>query len=732
MILERRSVVSIALASFFAALTTREIRAQTTIEVYPGPGVDTYKSNLYKVEVSDGTNWIPAYVYAFSRESRCHWHFGAHPSVNFVTFGTSGPVDVRVTKLSGPITHVDVSPHSKPISGSLSNGRAIGTVGPNDKLWITIDHDDANPLFVFADGPKPRVPAGATYFGPGVHDIAPSAGNHYKASTGEAIYLDGGAWVRGNIDVSGTHNVRVLGPGVLSGDPWTWESVKDLPFAQYTKYAMITGDFHGGNGATVRGITIVGTPAYPFFGAANQVSGIKVFSPWVPGTDGLPGVAHIDHTFCFVGDEAFMPIWAGAQGDDVTITSSFVGTTNNTCLAGGYWGYEAIKGYTALVDDVDIKTYDNDDWVTGPTPAPLMAAAIQVWQDNSDSTQGYANQTYQNIRIDGNIGTPLVELKNRIYPWNPRGSPGAADPPLGNSYNLVLRNISLEGTSKYRGEIQGWDANNGFHNVVLDNLRINGQLVTAGNLNQTFDVNAYVWGLAVTADSDYLASVLPVAGSAPGSQGSYFKTSMQAYNPGTTAYTLRLVFHPGGASGGSGDPSKTVTIPAGSVLYYADLLPAMGVANGLGSVDVFIPTGETRKLATTFRVYNDGGAAGTSGFNEDLVPFNKFFTSGATLLLNCPPDPSKFRFNVGVRSLADGASMTATLRNSGGAVVKTVTKTYPANFFEQKSLDAFLGGASVSGNETLTLQMTAGEAIVYGATVDNLTSDSSAGIATRQ
>ena len=731
MILSRRSVVSIALAVSIAALLSGNLRAQT-VEVYPGPGVDTYKSNLYKVEVFDGVNWLPAYVYAFSRESRCHWHFGAHPSVNFVTFGTSGPADVRVTKRNGPISHVDASPHSKHRPGSVTGGQAIGTLQPNDKFWLTIDGDDANPLYIFADGLKPSIPAGATYFGPGVQDIAPAAGNHYKASTGEAIYIDGGAWVRGNIDVSGTHNVRVMGPGVLSGDPWTWEDVSKLPFNQYTKYAMITGDFYGGNGADVRGITIVDTPAYPFFGAANEVSSIKVLSPWVPGTDGLPGVAHIDHTFCFTGDEAFMPAWAGVQGDDVTITSSFVGTTNNTCLAGGYWGYEAIKGYTALVDDVDIKTYDNDDWVTGPTPAPLMGAAFQVWMDNSDSSKGYANQTYQNVRVEGDLSTPLLELQNRLYPFAPAGSPGAPIPPLGNSYNLVFRNVSLEGTSKYRSPIQGWDANDGFHNVVLDNFKIHGTPVTEANLAQFFDINGFVWGLSVTANADYLASVLPVVGSAPGSHGSYFKTAMQAYNPGTTDYTLRVVFHPGGQSGGPGDPSKTLTVPAGSVLYYPDLLPAIGVASGLGSLDVFIPTGETRKLATTFRVYNDGGAAGTSGFNEDLVPFNKFFTSGATLLLTCPPDPSKFRFNVGVRSLADGASMTATLRSSSGAVVKTVTKTYSANYFEQKTLDAFLGGASVVGNETLTLQMTAGEAIVYGATVDNTTNDSSAGVAQRQ
>jgi hypothetical protein len=158
----------------------------------------------------------------------------------------------------------------------------------------------------------------------------------------------------------------------------------------------------------------------------------------------------------------------------------------------------------------------------------------------------------------------------------------------------------------------------------------------------------------------------------------------------------------------------------------------MGVASGLGSLDVYLPIGETRKLATTFRVYNDGGSSGTSGFNEELVPFHKFFVSGATVLLTCPPDPAKSRLNVGVRTLGDGATIVATLRGPSGTSIKSVTKTYAANYFEQVTLDAFLGGAPVSGNESLTLQITAGQAVLYGATVDNTTNDSSASLAQRQ
>lgn len=88
--------------------------------------------------------------------------------MNFLTFGTTGPVDVRVSKIVGSITSIDVSPHSENIPVVLTGGKAVLTLNPLNKVWITINGDDANPLFLFADPPKPPVPAGATYVGPGI------------------------------------------------------------------------------------------------------------------------------------------------------------------------------------------------------------------------------------------------------------------------------------------------------------------------------------------------------------------------------------------------------------------------------------------------------------------------------------------------------------------------------------------------------------------------------------
>jgi hypothetical protein len=456
-----------------------------TLEVYSGPGANTYLSNLYAVEVFDGSIWRSSYTYKYSRMSVTPWHQGASPSVNFTTFGTTGPVNVRIRKLGGFIGSVDISPKSKNIQAAVNNSQASFTLNQNNKVWIIINGDDANPLFIFADAPKPPVPApgpGLKYFGPGVQTI-----NHYKATSNQVIYLDGGAWVRGNIDITGTTNVQIMGPGVLSGDLWVSEDLKSLPFDQFTAYAMIRGDW-GGNKASVKGITIVASPGYNFYSGASTVYSLKILSPWFYSTDGFQAVDHIDQSFVFTGDNAFFPIWAGVNQDNITITNSFAGTTANAVFCGGFWGNPANNTYTSLVDNIDIKTYGNPPTWGVPTPN-----IFQIWVDNDNSTKGYSNQTYQNIRIEGNLNEPMAQLKNMVYPW---GGANAYNPAFGNSSNLMFKNISLSGTQAARSEIKGLDVNNGFHNVTFDNLTINGTQVSSTNFSSYFEVNGYVSGLS--------------------------------------------------------------------------------------------------------------------------------------------------------------------------------------------------------------------------------------------
>ncbi len=102
---------------------------------------------------------------------------------------------------------------------------------------------------------------------------------------------------------------------------------------------------------------------------------------------------------------------------------------------------------------------------------------------------------------------------------------------------------------------------------------------------------------------------------------------------------------------------------------------------------------------------------------------------GQTGVLLIPADFIVARFNVGVRTLEEGASVTFTLRNAAGAVFGSSTRAFPPNYHEQQGAVGFLRVFEVPPGGSISIALTSGSAILYGATVDNSTGDPSLQIA---
>ena len=220
--------------------------------------------------------------------------------------------------------------------------------------------------------------------------------------------------------------------------------------------------------------------------------------------------------------------------------------------------------------------------------------------------------------------------------------------------------------------------------------------------------------------------ILPVVGSTVGVGGSFFRTSVQLHNPTSSVISGRIVFHPSGLSGSSSDPAMPYTLSPGQTQSIADLLPAMA-RSGLGSADIETTSGTFP--AATFRVFNDAGAAGTTGFTEEPIRAEDALRPGQVGVLLLPADLTNFRFNLGGRTLDGGATVTLTLRDAAGLVVTTVARGLPPTYHEQQSAGSFLGVTALPAGGSLTVTVNAGAAIFYGATVDNMTSDPSLQIA---
>jgi streptogramin lyase len=220
--------------------------------------------------------------------------------------------------------------------------------------------------------------------------------------------------------------------------------------------------------------------------------------------------------------------------------------------------------------------------------------------------------------------------------------------------------------------------------------------------------------------------ILPVVGSTAGVGGSFFRTSIQLHNSTASSMTGQIVFHRSGSPGSGSDPLLAYTLAPGQTQSIEDLLPAIG-RSGLGTADVEVTTGSVP--TTTVRVFNDAGASGTTGFTEELMRADDALAASSSGVLLLPADLTRLRFNLGVRTLGAGAAATLTLRDAAGTVVTTVSRAFSATYHEQQSAAAFLGVSSLPAGGSLSIAVTGGAAIFYGATVDNTTGDPSLQVA---
>jgi hypothetical protein len=224
------------------------------------------------------------------------------------------------------------------------------------------------------------------------------------------------------------------------------------------------------------------------------------------------------------------------------------------------------------------------------------------------------------------------------------------------------------------------------------------------------------------------ANVLAAVGSTSGALGSMFRTSVQLHNQTVGQLRGRIVFHVAGTTGGDADPFLPYDLAPGETISFLDLLPAMGIASGLGSADLVPdPLASALPLVVT-RIYNDGGFKGTAGMTLDAAGLHDALFAGQKGGVLAPMDPTMMRMNVGVRTLADGATFTITMRSKAGTIVASKQVSYPPTYFTQHSAEGLLG-APMSADASLTFAMESGSAIIYASTTDNTTQDTQIQIA---
>ena len=228
--------------------------------------------------------------------------------------------------------------------------------------------------------------------------------------------------------------------------------------------------------------------------------------------------------------------------------------------------------------------------------------------------------------------------------------------------------------------------------------------------------------LRASSEASPVHGYLPVVGSTAGGFGSLFKTAVQLTNRGNATITGRLVFHRAGTSGVATDPSVTYSLAPGQTQSIADVVVAAGTT-GIGSMDVVPTSGYPPDI--TARIFNDEGSAGTSGFTEQTMTWFEALFRFERGSLVIPTDLSNLRMNVGVRTI-EATTLAVSVRTAAGELTSVfLTRSDPANYFEQITASQFLGNATVPPGGYIDVQIETGSAFIYAAVTDNRTNDGS-------
>ncbi|MBR3681879.1 MAG: hypothetical protein IKD05_03510 [Tidjanibacter sp.] len=137
-------------------------------------------------------------------------------------FGCDGVVKVEIDNLRAAIESVVVRPVSKNYTYSHDGSKVTLLLKPYDRVVVEINGDETNPLFVFANPLEVERPQeddpNVVYFKAGtITDI-----HRMALKSGQTLYVEGGAIIRGSLFFESKENVRIAGCGVLdsreSGD----------------------------------------------------------------------------------------------------------------------------------------------------------------------------------------------------------------------------------------------------------------------------------------------------------------------------------------------------------------------------------------------------------------------------------------------------------------------------------------------------------------------------------
>ncbi|MBN1559071.1 hypothetical protein JW998_02395 [candidate division KSB1 bacterium] len=427
------SLYTILFASFLSFMPSA---AADFINYQAPPGMDA--ANDYELEV----NGQPVFVYNTRAAALAY-------------FSCDGPVHVRV-KFGGTIYSHDIRPKKLAIQSTVYRDEIHFQLDSPANISVEVNENLKRPLFIFAnpletDIPDKNNPQVIFYEAGKIHE----PGTVFLKS-GQTVYIQGGAVVRGSFIADQAENVKILGRGILDNSRFLKGEVRPIEINRCRNVILdgfiITESRHwscasfASQHVTYRNFKIV---------SAND---------WDDGID-IVGSQHVLVDNCFIrtkddciaikaGVNYFTDFDSGANVDDITV--------QNSVIWNGVWGNGLEIGFETRADTIKNITFRNCDLIHVEGPEGTFTI------HNGDRAV-VTDVLYQDIRVEDSRGY-LIDFKILESQYS-------KDKQRGHIQNVHFKGIQVEGSVFPYSLILAYDDQHKIENIMLEDFYIHGRKV---------------------------------------------------------------------------------------------------------------------------------------------------------------------------------------------------------------------------------------------------------------
>ncbi|WP_035034003.1 glycosyl hydrolase family 28 protein [Caulobacter sp. AP07] len=390
-------------------------------------------------------------------------------NASMVYFDFDGSVEIEVMKNNGRFDQVSVAPLSSAVKVQREGSILRMTLTQPERFSLQFDDDRLHNLHIIAGKPPSPRPTGenVVYFGPGMH-TPPAGTDYFPVKSGQHIYLDGGAVLKGAFDLAGVQNVKISGRGLLwdPGRAIDLETARDIDVSELIivnsdrKDAARVMNIRNSQNVRVRDLT--------GFTSGKWSDGINIStSQHVKVEDGYLRVSD-DAVVVYAVADCPLCRQKAAQtgvpdpnppGDtfDIRVRNIRIWVDVAHALYVGHFGDNAHPRTIRDIsfDNIDIANLDEDD--------PDWEGVMAVY--SGDGTM-IRDVTFSDIRVDRIEEGKLIHI---VAGNNPRYNKAAGRGVDG----VTLRNIAFTGEGMPSPSIiTGLSPQTAVRNVTIENLRI--------------------------------------------------------------------------------------------------------------------------------------------------------------------------------------------------------------------------------------------------------------------